>query len=121
MFAIIPRRIYHNIEGNKTRQQIANAIEAIYKNARIGSENIKRGNAYFASCEIFTIWYAVKSPNSLYGFNSQYKLKCKTDSPMDGCKLYPLFDEYGDMLAMSIAYTPGILRILIGSPSITES
>ena len=24
---------------------------------------------------------------------------------MDGCKLYPLFDEYGDMLAMSIEYT----------------
>lgn len=104
MFAIPPRRVYHNTEDNQIRQQIANAIEAIYKYARINSENIKRGNAYFASCEIFTIWYAVKSPNTLYGFNSQYKLKCKTYSPMDGCKLYPLFDEYGDMIAMSIEY-----------------
>lgn len=104
MFGIPTKRIYHNTEENQTRQMIANAIELIYKYARISTENIRRGNSYFASCEIFTIWYAVKSPNTLYGFNSNYKLKCKTYSPMDGCKLYPLFDEYGDMLAMSIEY-----------------
>lgn len=103
-FAIPIRRIYHNTEDNEKRQQIAKAIEAIYKYARIDSENIKRGNAYFASCEIFTIWYAVEKPNSLYGFKSKYKLKCKTYSPMDGVKLYPLFDELGDMLAMSFEY-----------------
>ena len=104
MFAIPVKRVYHNIDGNETRQQIAKAIEAIYKYARIDSENIKRGNAYFASCEIFTIWYVVDKPNTLYGFNSKYKLKCKTYSPMDGVKLYPLFDDLGDMLAMSFEY-----------------
>lgn len=103
-FAIPVRRVYHNTENDDKRQQIAKAIEAIYKYARIDSENIKRGNAYFASCEIFTIWYAVEKPNSLYGFKSKYKLKCKTYSPMDGVKLYPLFDELGDMLAMSFEY-----------------
>ena len=104
MFAIHVKRIYHNTEGNETRQQIAKAIEAIYKYARIDSENIKRGNAYFASCEMFTIWYPVPRPNTLYGFKSNYKLKCKTYSPMEGVRLYPLFDEYGDMLAMSFEY-----------------
>lgn len=103
-FAIPVRRIYHNTEDNEKLQQIAKAIEAIYKYARIDSENIKRGNSYFASCEIFTIWYAVEKPNSLYGFKSKYKLKCNTYSPMDGVKLYPLFDELGDMLAMSFEY-----------------
>lgn len=107
-FAIPVRRIYHNTEDNDKRQQIAKAIEAIYKYARIDSENIKRGNAYFASCEIFTIWYAVEKPNFLYGFKSKYKLKCKTYSPMDGVKLYPLFDELDDMLAMSFEYTKKI-------------
>lgn len=104
MFAIPVKRIYHNTEGNETRQQIAKAIEAIYKYARIDSENIKRGTAYFAACEIFTIWYVVNKPNTLYGFNSKYKLKCKTYSPMDGVKLYPLLDELDDMLAMSFEY-----------------
>ena len=83
-FAIPIRRVYHNAGENDKRRQIAKAIEAIYKYARIDSENIRRGNAYFASCEIFTIWYAVEKPNSLYGFKSKYKLKCKTYSPMDG-------------------------------------
>ena len=104
MFAIPVKRVYHNTEGSDTRQQIAKAIEAIYKYARIDSENIKRGNAYFASCEIFTIWYVVEKPNTLYGFNSKYKLKCKTYSPMEGVKLYPLLDELDDMLAMSFEY-----------------
>lgn len=104
MFAIPVKRVYHNAEGNETRQQIAKAIESIYKYARIDSENIRRGNAYFAACEIFTIWYVVEKPNTLYGFNSRYKLKCKTYSPMDGVKLYPLLDELDDMLAMSFEY-----------------
>lgn len=104
MFAIPVKRVYHNIEGNEIRQQIAKSIEAIYKYARIDSENIKRGTAYFASCEIFTIWYVVEKPNTLYGFNSRYKLKCKTYSPMDGVKLYPLINELDDMLAMSFEY-----------------
>ena len=108
MFAITVKRVYHNIEDNETRQSIAKAIEAIYKYARIDSENIKRGNAYFASCEVFTIWYTVESPNTLYGFKGKYKIKRKTYSPMDGVKLYPLLDELGDMIAMSFEYTKKI-------------
>lgn len=108
MFAIPVKRIYHNIESNETRQKIAKAIESIYKYARIDSENIKRGTSFFASCEIFTIWYVVEKPNTLYGFKSKYKLKCKTYSPMDGVSLYPLFDEYGDMLAMSFEYKKNV-------------
>ena len=104
MYAIPVKRFYHNTEGHEIRQQIAKAIEAIYKYARIDSENIKRGVAYFASCEIFTIWYSVPKKNTLYGFESDYKLKCKTYSPMDGVLLYPLIDELGDMLAMSFQY-----------------
>lgn len=104
MFSIPVRRVYHNIDNNETRQQIAKAIENIYKYARIDSENIKRGSAYFASCEVFTIWYTVENPNSLYGFQSKFKLKCKTYSPMEGVGLYPLFDELGDMVAMSFEY-----------------
>ena len=102
--AIPVKRIYHNTEDNEVRQQIAKAIEAIYKYARIDSHNKKRLENYFASCEVNTLWYLVESPNTLYGFNSQYKLKCKTFSPMDGVDLYPLFDEMGDMIAMSMEY-----------------
>jgi len=103
-FAIPVKRVYSNIEGNEKRKAIANAIEEIYNKAHIDAENIKRGTAYYASCEIFTMWYTTDSPNTLYGFESRRKLKCQTFSPMDGCKLYPLFDEKGDLIAMSFEY-----------------
>lgn len=104
-FAIPVKRTYHNTDGNPTRQAIAKAMEAIYKHARIDTVNNKRALNYFASCEVFTVWYVVESPNTLYGFNSRYKLKCKTYSPMDGTELYPLFDETGDLIAMSVKYS----------------
>ncbi len=105
MFSIPVKRVYHNTDDNETRQAIAKAIESIYKYSRISTHNLKRSNDFFACCEIFTLWYVVKSPNNLYGFDSRYKLKCKTFSPKNDTALYPLFDEYGDMIAMSIEYT----------------
>lgn len=103
-FGIPVKRNYKNLEENEVRQKIARAIELVYKYARIDSENVKRGENYYASCELFTLWYAVESPNSFYGFESKYKLKCKTFSPMDGVSLYPLFDDMGDLIAMSVKY-----------------
>lgn len=103
-FAIPPKRIYKNADENDVRQQIVSAIESIYNVARVNSLNIKRGVPYFASCEICTIWYVQESPNSLYGFDSKYKLKCANYSPMDGTALYPLFDDLGDLVAMSFEY-----------------
>lgn len=104
-FSIPVKRVYSNMEDNETRKEIKKAIESVYKNVRINSENLRRAVAYYASCEIFTVWYAVKKSNSLYGFQSDYKLKCKTFSPMNGVKLYPLLNEMDDMLAMSFEYT----------------
>lgn len=104
MFSIPVKRVYHNTEDNKEKQSIAKAIESIYSYSRIGSHNLKRSKDFFAGCEIMTLWYTVASPNSLYGFKSDFKIKCKTFSPKDGVKLFPFFDEYGDMLAMSFQY-----------------
>lgn len=103
-FSIPVKRVYSNLDGNNIRSDISKAIEAIYRNVRIDSENLRRATAYYASCEIFTVWYAVKKKNSLYGFQSEYKLKCKTFSPMNGVHLYPLLNEMDDMLAMSFEY-----------------
>lgn len=103
-FSIPVKRVYHNVDDNKLRKDIVNAIESVYKSVRIDSENLKRATALYASCEIFTVWYAVKKRNRLYGFDSEYKLKCKTFSPMNGVRLYPLLNEMDDMLAMSFEY-----------------
>ncbi len=97
------RRVYK--PQNDKQKQVAAALEAIYDRNRINSVNIDRCNMLFAGCEICTLWYAVEQRNNLYGIDSPLKLRCRTFSPMLGDELYPFFDEYGDMAAMSIGYT----------------
>lgn len=102
-FAIPVKREY-NKPSNDIQTAIIGAIEKIYENAHIDTMNFKRGIAYYAACEMFTIWYTVKRENTIYGFPCRYKLKCKTFSPMDRVRLYPIIDELDDMIAMSFEY-----------------
>lgn len=104
-FAIPVQRIYHTGD-DLVLNDIEKAMEKIYTCCRIDTVNIKRMRQYFASCEIATVWYAVegKSVHNKYGFPTRYKLRCKTYSPMEGYDLYPLLDEYDDMLGMGFVY-----------------
>lgn len=109
-FALPVRRNYPTAKNDEQTQAVISAIEKIYKSARIDSENIKRGTAYYASCEMLTIWYTVEDENSLYGFKSKYKLKCQSYSPMQGAYIYPLFDENDDLVAISMEYKRLVLN-----------
>ena len=102
--AIPVKRIYTYDKNDKELKSIAKAIEDIYSKSHIDSENMHRAICYYASCEMFTLWFTQKKKNKMYGFDSEYKLKCKTFSPMDGVKIFPLFDEYDDLLALSFEY-----------------
>lgn len=102
--AIPIKRIYKYDSTDIELRQIVSALEKIYSVAHIDNENMHRAICYYASCEMFTLWYTKKRPNNLYGFESQYKLNCKTYSPMDGVRIYPLFDEYDDLQALSFEY-----------------
>lgn len=97
------KRVYK--PNNDTQKMIASYIEAIFDRNRINSVNIERLNMLFAGCEVLTLWYAIESKNNIYGFDSPLKFRCRNFSPMLGDDLYPLFDEYGDMVAMSVGYT----------------
>lgn len=97
------RRVYK--PENERQKEVASYIEKIYERNRIDSVNIERCNMLFAGCEVMTLWYAVEERNNIYGFNSPLKMRCRNFSPMLGDELYPLFDEYGDMIALSVGYT----------------
>lgn len=97
------KRIYK--PENDIQKEIAKYLEAIFDCNRINSVNIDRLNMLFASCEVFTLWYAIENKNNLYGFDSPLKFRCRNFSPMLDDDLYPIFDEYGDMLVMSVGYT----------------
>lgn len=97
------KRVYK--PENDKQQEIARIIEKIFERNRIDSVNIERCNMLYAGCEVMTLWYAVEQKNTLYGVQSNLKMRCKNFSPMLGDELYPLFDEYGDMIALSVGYT----------------
>lgn len=97
------KRVYKPV--NDRQRDVAAYMEAIFDRNRIDSVNVERLNMLFAGCEVMTLWYAVEQPNEIYGFSSRLKLRCRNFTPMQGDTLYPLHDEYGDMTAMSVAYT----------------
>lgn len=98
------KRVYHPDDKDPKQAEVAKYMEAIFTRNRIDSVNIERCNMLFAGCEVLTIWYAVEQENNAYGFDSKLKLRCRNYSPMLGDELYPLFDETGDMIAISVAY-----------------
>lgn len=106
MFGIPVERIYTFVNPNSEEEQrAAKILEEIFACNRIDALNIDRGIKLFASCEIATLWYAIKDENTLYGEKSKLKLRCRNFSPMTGDSIYPLMDEYGDMIALSFEYT----------------
>lgn len=97
------KRVYK--PENDRQKEVAKVIESVLVRNRIDSVNTERCNMLFAGCEVMTLWYATQEPNNIYGFDSPIKLRCRNFSPMLGDELYPLFDEYGDLIALSVGYT----------------
>ncbi len=102
MFSIPVQRVYK--PQNDSEKLVAQIMESIFAKNRIDSVNIERGKYLFASCEAVTLWYSQEQPTLYAGQQSPLKLRCKNFSPMNGDKLYPLMDEYDDMIALSIEY-----------------
>ena len=102
MFTIPVQRIYK--PENEQEKKVAEIMEAIFTKNRINSINIERGNNLFASCENITLWYSQEQDTIYAGNTSKLKLRCKNYSPKNGERLYPLFDEYDDLIALSVEY-----------------
>lgn len=95
------RRVY-NARG-AAEEEAARRLEAVLSVARIDSVNVARVGALFAGCEVATLWYAAPERHARYGFDCPLRLRCRTFTPMAGDGLYPLFDAYGDMVALGVA------------------
>ena len=103
-FGIPVKRVYK--PDDDSQKTAAAVIESIYKRNHINSVNLERSKFMYASCEVVTIWYTqeIEGGTVYAGEESKYKLRCKNYSPMKGDALYPLFDEYDDMIALSVEY-----------------
>lgn len=96
------------LEGDDPRQEEAERLmNRLWEALRMDSLYLERARLLFASCEVATLWHAVDKPTRAYGFESRVTLRQRTFSPMLGHSLYPRFDSYGDMEALSVRYRSG--------------
>ena len=102
-FGLPVKRVYS--PDNDNEKKVARIMEAIFKKNRIDSVNLERSKFLYAACEVVTLWYSQEQSTDYSGEPSPLKLRCKNYSPMKGDTLYPLFDEYDDMVALSIEYS----------------
>lgn len=98
---------YNATPNNENEQGILNALNRILYDVKSNSLNRKIARAIFGFKECAEYWYTVgvDKPHSKYGFNSKYKLRCAVFAPEYGDTLYPYFDETGDMVAFSRAFS----------------
>lgn len=81
------------------------AIKRILKDSKQDSLNRRIATINSVCTEVAECWFTVDSePFSTYGFESKLKVKNAVFSPLKGDKLYPFFDETGDMVAFSREY-----------------
>lgn len=103
-FGIPPQRVYKPKTDDEKKAALI--IEDIFHKNKIDDYvNTERSKYLYASCEFITLWYTQPQETDYSGFTTPFKLRCKSYSPMNGTKLYPLFDEYDDLIALSIEYS----------------
>lgn len=97
---------------NEQEEAVLKAVEKIRHDVKEKSLNRKIAKAMFSCTEAAELWYAVpidrKNPKkkvSKYGINTSFKLRCMVLSPMKGDRLFPYFDQTGDMIAFSREYS----------------
>lgn len=103
LFSIPVKRIYH--AENDAEKEAGKIIEAIFEKARIDAVNLSRSRQFYAACECATLWTAQPVATNYAGHLSPLKLRVRTFSPMDGAGLFPYFNEYDDLVALSLEYT----------------
>lgn len=92
-------------KGSAGQQSVLKALKRVLYDVKERSFNRKIARNLFSCTEVAEVWYPVEKQTKAYGFDSKFKLRCGIFSPLLGDKLYPYFDETGDMIAFSREFT----------------
>lgn len=104
------------IQGTDEKQKsVLDILKSIYRQNKMKFHNKRVVRAWLAEQEVAEYWYTVEDTNwwkkvlnmvlKAVGTNvSTRKLKVAIWSPFRGDKLYPYFDEYGDLIVLSREY-----------------
>lgn len=95
-------QIEHNAGKDKPMNEVVNAIKRVLFENKETTVNRKIARNMYRSKEVAEIWYFQKvEDHERYGFKTSYKIKCMMVSPWTSDTLYPIFDDYGDMIAFA--------------------
>lgn len=91
-----------NAEATTENEKLVlKALKRILYDVKEVAHNRKLARTIFSITEAAEVWFPVEKVHNNYGFPSRFKLKVAIFSPLMGDKLYPFFDETGDMVAFS--------------------
>lgn len=99
-------------EGEKN---LFSTLKSVYKTCKLKYQNKKIVRSWFSEQECAEYWYKTEDKSfwvrlkskimSIFGsIQPQYRLKSTLWSPFRGDKLYPFYDDSGDMVAFSREY-----------------
>lgn len=100
-----PVNYFFNSE-DKNQQLVFDALERILHDNKEKYFNRGIARELFSYTEVAELWFPVDTgtEHELYGFKTKFKLRVIPLKPSEGMKLYPFFDESGDMIAFSRHY-----------------
>lgn len=94
---------------NKQQELLVAMIKRTLADNKDKYFNRKLARTVKSECQAAEMWYLMEDPlfwkKTVTNVNSIFKLRVKLLSPSAGDKLYPYFDDYGDMTAFSRGYT----------------
>lgn len=97
--------IYLNAEpADDNEKAVLKAVKRVLYDIKEKSINRKVGRTLFSTTQVAELWYPVEKEHKSYGFDSKLKLRMAVLDPLKGEKLFPYFDESGDMIAFSREY-----------------
>lgn len=99
----------------ESEEGLLTALKQVFKKNKIKYQNKKAVRSWLAEQEVAEYWYVVKDDGfwsklkrkvaGIFGKSMpEYRLKSVLWSPFRGDKLYPFFDDNGDLVALSREY-----------------
>lgn len=91
---------------DEAEEAVASAFQSIVSSTKLPSHDRKLARLLFTYGEVAELWTPVETQaTEHYGLKTPFKLRVHRLSYENGDRLYPYYDEYGDMVAFSRAYS----------------
>ena len=99
---------------DKNEENLFDALKLVFKKNKLKFQNKKIVRSWLSEQEVAEYWYVanddsfwpnfIRKVKAAFGTKPSVRLKSVLWSPFRGDKLYPFFDEYGDLVAFSREY-----------------